>query len=89
MSAIEWSKNNLSKKGWFVNYIDYERPSSGFKCINGGYICHLDVNNGIEYDQLTINVGEVFGSIDPCGIIMALYKDDFKKLINLIPNKHE
>ena len=89
MNAIEWSKRELAKKGWGISEINYERPSSGFKCIEGGYFCQLSTTEN-DWDMLDeINVGKIFGFIGGTGIITALYKDDFIALIKIIPQKQQ
>lgn len=84
MNTLEWAKKKLENKGWIVSKIEYERPHTGFKCIDGGYICILDTDER-HWDILEINEDAIFGSVSNNGIIMALYKHDFKALVNKIP----
>lgn len=89
MKTIDFCRNKLESAGWKVNEISYERPKSGFKCIEGGYHCYLEVDED-DYDTLEKIPFDknIFGTINGCGIINALYKDDFIKLVNKIPNKN-
>jgi hypothetical protein len=88
MSTETYTRKILSGKGWVIKSFEYEKPKSGFKCIEGGYFCEL-VSDENDYDILE-NIpfdNNVFGSISGSGLIMALYKKDFIQLINKIPNK--
>lgn len=87
MNTIEYCKNKLESNGWKVLEISYEKPKSGFKSIDGGFFCRIETDEN-DYDALEkIPIDKnVFGTISGSGIIMALYKDDFIKLVNSIPN---
>lgn len=88
MTAKDYTYKQLSKKGWTIKSFEYSKPSSGFKCIEGGYLCELETNDDdwdifekIPYDP------EIFGTIHNGGLIMALRKDDFIALVDKIPTK--
>ena len=90
MSTVEICRNKLESNGWKVLRIIYERPKSGFKCIEGGFFCELqsDENDYETLEKIPFDKN-IFGSISGTGIIMALYKNDFIKLVNKIPTKNK
>ena len=87
MTTVDWAKSEIIKKGWQLNSIEYSKPKSGFMCIEGGFICFLETDES-HYDILNkVDTNGIFGSIEPTGIILALHKKEFIKLIKLLPIK--
>lgn len=90
MKTGDYTRKMLAKKGWDVINFEYQRPKSGFKCIEGGYLCEIEANEedweileAITFDK------SLFGNISFDGRIMALYKEDFIALVNKVPNRKQ
>ena len=88
MNTEDYTRKTLEKKGWRIAHFEYEKPKSGFKCIDGGFLCELDSDES-DWDTLEQIPFDknIFGTISGSGVIMALYKKDFVALINKIPNR--
>lgn len=91
MNTIEWAKKKMSTKGWVVKEISWEPLRSGFKSIDGGWLClfeteYGDKNYNKEIDSIK-NDPLIEGVIQP-GLIMSLTAKSFRKLINKIPSRN-
>lgn len=84
MNTKEWALLQMKKKGWKVEEVSYERPRSGFKCVEGGWLLLFDTEDcweqidDIPYDP------KINGTINN-GVVLAMTAPDFRKLIKKIP----
>lgn len=85
MNTALWAMNAMQKKGWKVMGVSYERPRSGFKCVEGGWLLTFDTEDCYEQIDEIFFDPKINGTIDSTGVIMAMTAPDFRKLINKIP----
>lgn len=89
MGTKDKVRSLMEAKGWTVRDISYERPSSGFKCVEGGWLVYFETEyDGEDTYELLKNVPMYSSAVlDQCGIITAMYADDLIGLVKSLPQR--
>lgn len=91
MSTETKIRKIMSKKGWNVRQVNYQRPSSGFKCVEGGWIIEFDTetDNDDHYElfEKTIIVGSAI--LPSPGIILGYLAKDVISIVSGLPSNPE
>lgn len=81
----------MSNKGWNVRNVSYERPRSGFKCVEGGWVVEFETETDKDdYYNLFENipmVGDAF--VGSPGLILGMLGKDVIALVKTLPSNPE
>lgn len=80
-------RNIMTDKGWNVTEVSYERPRSGFKCVEGGWFVTFDTETDKDdYYELFKSIPSIGSAIcDSGGIIMGMIAKDVVALVKSLP----
>lgn len=81
----------MDEKGWPVRYVDYQKPSSGFKCIEGGWVVEFDTETeNDDYYELFEKIPMVGSAVCASpGLVMGFLAKDVISVIKSLPRNPE
>jgi len=81
----------MAEKGWNVTNVSYERPRSGFKCVEGGWLIEFETETkNDDYYELFKAIPSICSAIcDNGGVIMGMLAKDVIALVKSLPKNPE